>query len=75
MDPAEASVARLVYCWKERYLPKVADESLALVKFAHDCMHALGFPFDLYVVTKNKGDGIVITNSFHEKPKFFEISA
>ena len=32
-------------------------------------MQALGCPLAFQVVTRNKGEGTVITNSFHEKPK------
>jgi len=38
------------------------------LKQAHDCRQAFGFPFDLYDVTRNSGDGIAVTKSIHEKP-------
>jgi len=38
------------------------------LKQAHDCKQALGFPFDIYDVTTNSGDGIAVTKSIHENP-------
>jgi len=43
------------------------NSPLSPTKVDQDCKQAFSFPFDLYVVIKNRGEGMAVTKSCHEK--------